>query len=253
MVRQFENKVVLVTGGASGIGLATAAAFLREGAKVVVADTQEQEEKAVAAILRKEGGEFLFHVCDISKPLQVQGLIARIMKTFGRLDIAVNNAGVVGKPALTADYDEAEWDRVLAVNLKGTWLCMKNEIPAMLRNGGGSIVNTASIAGVVGFQGSAAYVASKHGMIGLTRTAALEYAKQGIRVNAVCPGVIQTPMVEGYVQGDPAKSAALAALEPVGRMGQPEEIAAAILFLTSPGASFVTGHPLIVDGGWVAQ
>lgn len=250
---QFENKVVLVTGGASGIGLATAVAFAREGARVVVADVQEKEERAVSDAIRKVKGEFIFHLCDVSQPLQVQGLISRIMETYGRLDIAVNNAGIEGRPSPITDGDEANWDRVLSVNLKGAWLCMRHEIPAMLRFGAGAIVNVASIAGVVGFAGSAAYVASKHGLVGLTRTAALEYAKQGIRVNAVCPGVVRTPMVERFTQGDKAKEDMLAAGEPVGRMGTPEEIASAILYLSSPGASFVTGHALVVDGGWVAQ
>jgi NAD(P)-dependent dehydrogenase (short-subunit alcohol dehydrogenase family) len=175
------------------------------------------------------------------------------METYGRLDAAVNNAGIEGNPAAVADIAEADWDRIQAVNLKGAWLCMKHEIPAMLRFGGGAIINVSSIAGLVGFAGAAAYVASKHGLVGLTRAAALDYAKQGIRVNAICPGVIRTPMVERFTQGDPAKEAMLAQGEPVGRLGDPEEIAAAALFLASPGASFVTGQALAVDGGWIAQ
>jgi NAD(P)-dependent dehydrogenase (short-subunit alcohol dehydrogenase family) len=253
MAKQFDKKVALVTGGASGIGLATAVAFAREGARVVVADTQEAAERSVADAIRKEDGEFLYHVCDVSHPAQVQGLIARAMETFGRLDFAVNNAGIEGATAFTADGDEANWDRVLGVNLKGAWLCMKHEIPAMLKGGGGCIVNVASIAGIVGFAGSAPYVASKHGLVGITRCAALEYAKQGIRVNAVCPGVIQTPMIDRVVHGNPDMAAYLAGAEPIGRFGTPEEIAAAILFLCSPGAAFVVGHPMVVDGGWVAQ
>jgi len=253
MERQFEGKVVMVTGGASGIGLATSLAFAREGAQVVIADLQEQEEKKVADLIRREGGQAVFHACDVSQASQVRNVMNMILENFGRLDFACNDAGVEGATDLMGDKDEKEWSRIIGINLTGVYLCMKHQIPAMLRSGGGAIVNIASIAGLVGFGGMAAYVASKHGVVGLTKTVALDYAKQGIRVNAVCPGVIQTPMIDRFVQGDPEKLAALASGEPMGRVGKPEEIASAVLWLCSPGSSFTTGHAMVVDGGWTAQ
>jgi NAD(P)-dependent dehydrogenase (short-subunit alcohol dehydrogenase family) len=253
MARQFEGKVALVTGGASGIGLATAVAFAREGARVVVADVQEQAEREVADRIRQAGGQSAFHVCDVSKSRQVRNVIDLIMQNFGRLDFACNDAGIEGATGETAESGEENWARVLDVNLTGAYLCTKYEIQAMLKTGGGSIVNIASIAGQVGFAGAGAYVASKHGVLGLTKTAALEYAKRNIRVNAICPGVISTPMIDRATHGDPAASAQFAAAEPIGRLGKPEEIASAVLWLSSPGAAFTTGIALTIDGGWTAQ
>lgn len=253
MPGQFESKVALITGAASGIGRATALAFAREGARVSISDIQEKEGRAMAESIRKDGGDAEFFACDVSRPDQIRSMLAGTVARFGRLDFACNNAGIEGDTAATADSDEENWDRVIDVNLKSVWMCMKLEIPEMLKQGGGSIVNISSIAGLVGFPGIPAYVASKHGIVGLTRAAALEYAKQGIRVNAVCPGVIQTPMVERFVQGDAGKLAQLVGAEPLGRLGKPEEIASVVTWLCSSGASFVTGQPLAVDGGWVAQ
>lgn len=254
MAKALEGKVALVTGGASGIGLATALAFAREGAQVVVADVQDKADHKVGDLIRKEGGHVAFHACDVSQSYQVRNVMDMIMENFGRLDFACNDAGIEGQPAATAESSEENWTRTLDVNLTGAYLCMKYEIQAMLKAGhGGSIVNIASIAGLVGFAGMGAYVASKHGLVGLTKAAALEYAKQGIRVNSVCPGVIQTPMIDRFTHGDPATQANLAAGEPMGRIGRPEEIASAVLWLCSAGASFTTGQALAVDGGWVAQ
>lgn len=245
--------VALVTGAASGIGRATAEAFAREGARVVVSDVAAGAGEAVAAAIRERGGQAVFAACDVSRPEQVEALVARTVEAFGRIDLAFNNAGVEGETAPTAECTEANWDRVIGINLKGVWLCMREEIPRMLAQGGGAIVNCSSVAGLVGFTGIAAYAASKHGLIGLTRTAALEYAARGIRVNAVCPGVIRTPMVERFTGGDPEAEARLVASEPIGRMGTPEEVAAAVLWLCSDAASFVTGHALAVDGGFAAR
>jgi NAD(P)-dependent dehydrogenase (short-subunit alcohol dehydrogenase family) len=253
MGKQFEGKVALVTGGASGIGLATAVAFAREGARVVVADVSEKEEQKVADLIRKAGGQPAFHVCDVTQSYQVRNVIDMILENFGRLDFACNDAGIEGATAATAESSEENWDRVLAVNLTGAYLCTKYEIQAMLKGGGGSIVNISSIAGMIGFEGSGAYVASKHGLIGLTRTAALEYAKRNIRVNAICPGVIQTPMIDRATGGKADAAAGFAAMEPIGRFGQPEEVASAVLWLCSSGASFTTGAIIPVDGGWTAK
>lgn len=247
------GKVALVTGAASGIGRAAAGAFAREGARVVLSDVTAGAGEAAAAAIRGGGGEAVFAACDVSRPEQVQALVAGAVEAFGRVDFAFNNAGVEGETAPTAECTEANWDRVMAINLKGVWLCMREEIPRMLAQGGGAIVNCSSVAGVVGFAGIAAYSASKHGLIGLTRSAALEYAARGIRVNAVCPGVIRTPMVERFTGGEPEAEARLVASEPVGRMGTPEEVAAAVLWLCSDAASFVTGHAMAVDGGFVAR
>lgn len=253
MTKQFEGKVALVTGASSGIGRASALAFAREGAKVIVADVLVEGGEETVRMIKEAGGEALFVKTDVSKASEVENLIHKAVETYGRLDCASNNAGIEGKSAPTADCTEENWDRTININLKGAWFCMKYEIPQMLKQGGGAIVNTASVAGLVGFQGLPAYSASKGGIIQLTRVAALEYAKAGIRVNAVCPGVIRTSMVERLQGGQAEAEAGFIAMEPVGRMGKPEEIAEAIVWLCSDAASFVTGHPMVVDGGLVAQ
>jgi NAD(P)-dependent dehydrogenase (short-subunit alcohol dehydrogenase family) len=253
MAGQLDGKVALVTGGGSGIGRASALAFARAGAKVVVADVVADGGQETVRLITAAGGEGRFIKTDVSKAAEVEALIKQIVATYGRLDCAYNNAGVEGTFVSTVEYSEADWDRVLAINLKGVWLCMKYEIAQMLQQGGGAIVNTASGAGLVGVVGLSAYVASKHGVVGLTKTAALEYAKAGIRVNAVCPGVIQTPMVARLTRSRPDLSEALVAAEPMGRTGKPEEIAEAAVWLCSDAASFVTGHAMSVDGGYVAQ
>jgi NAD(P)-dependent dehydrogenase (short-subunit alcohol dehydrogenase family) len=253
--QRFSGKVALVTGGASGIGRACAQLFAREGASVVVSDVAVEGGEETVRLIGEDGGEASFVEADVSKALEVESLVRRALEAYGRLDYAFNNAGIEGRMATnTADYPEEDWDRVIAVNLKGVWLCMKHEIDQMLAQGGGSIVNNSSVEGLVGLQGTSAYAASKHGVVGLTKTAALEYAQSGIRVNAVCPGLIRTPMVERYTGGDAETEAQWAAIfEPVGRMGSPDEVAEAVVWLCSEAASFVTGHAMAVDGGFVAR
>src|SRR5215510_2016450 len=253
MAGRVESKVALVTGGGSGIGRATALAFAREGAKVVVADVVVTGGEETVQMIKTAGGEAIFVKTDVAKPAEVEALVKKIVETYGRLDCAFNNAGIEGEATPTVEYSEEGWNRVIDINLKGVWLCMKHEIPQMLKQGGGAIVNTASVAGLVGFAGLSAYVASKHAVNGLTKTAALEYAKSGIRVNSVCPGVIRTPMVERFFSANPQASESMAALEPVGRLGKPEEIAEAVVWLCSDAASFVTGLPMAVDGALTAQ
>jgi NAD(P)-dependent dehydrogenase (short-subunit alcohol dehydrogenase family) len=255
MAGRFEGKVALVTGAGSGIGKACAAAFARKGAKVVVSDMVAKGGEETAQSIREAGGEAIFVRCDVSLSTDVAAMVEATIRSFGRLDCACNNAGIGGAQAPTAEYPEEIWAKVLAVNLTGVWLCMKYEIPRLLAGGrGGAIVNMSSILGTVGFENSSAYVASKHGIIGLSKAAALEYATLGIRVNAVCPGFIQTPILEeaGIREGT-ARFAAVSAFHPVGRMGTPEEIAESVLWLCSDGASFVTGHALLVDGGYVVR
>lgn len=251
MESTFTNKVVIVTGGASGIGRAAALAFAKRGAKVAVADWTENQE--TVQLITASGGEAIFIKCDVSKAADVKAMVEKTVATFGRLDYAFNNAGIEGASALTKDCSEENWDKTIDVNLKGIWLCMKYEIPEILKQGKGAIVNCSSVAGLVGFQGLPAYVASKHGVVGLTKTAALEYAQLGIRVNAVCPGVIQTPMIDRLTGTNKEAIDQFTKLEPVGRFGQPEEIANAVIWLCSDKASFVTGHAMAVDGGFVAQ
>ena len=249
----FAGKVALVTGAASGIGRATALAFAKNHAKVVVSDVSDGGGRETVQSIERLGGEALFIKCDVSQSDEVESLMEVTLKNLGRLDFAFNNAGIEGPQSSTAECTEEAWDQVININLKGVWLCMKYQIPIFLKQGYGSIVNCSSIAGLIGFQGVPAYVASKHGILGLTKTAALEYSKKNIRVNAVCPGVIETPMIQRFTRGDTKAHELLVAGEPMGRVGDPGEIAQAVLWLSSPQASFVTGHPLVVDGGWVSQ
>ncbi len=250
----WSGKVALVTGASSGIGQSTALEFAKLGANVVLADCQEEAgQKAAQMIAAETGSKAIFVKCDVSKSADVKNLMSETIRVFGRLDCAFNNAGIEGIPAPTADCTEENWDRTIDINLKGVWLCMKEQLPIMIKQGSGSIVNCASIAGVVGFMNVPAYTASKHGIIGLTKTAALEYAKSNIRVNAVCPGVIHTAMVDRFTQGSEENLKLLCAAAPMARPGQPVEIASAVTWLCSSAASFVTGHSLVIDGGWVAQ
>ncbi len=256
MSKQFEDKVVVVTGAASGIGRAVALAFGQQGAKVVVSDVATQGGEETVRLLKNAGGEATFVPCDASQSKEVERLISTTVTTYGRLDYAVNNAGIEGVLATVVDYPEEVWQKVINVNLTGPWLCMKYEIPQMLKQGKGAIVNMASILGVVGFATASAYTAAKHGLIGLTQVAALEYAAQGIRVNAVCPGFIETPMVmqRGIAASThPEAYQQLAALHPIKRLGKPEEIAEAVVWLCSDASSFVTGIALLVDGAYTAQ
>ena len=252
MAGQFEGKVALVTGGNSGIGKATAIMFAKEGAKVVITARRVPEGKQTVEEIRKAGGEAIFVKTDVSVEAEVEAMVSKTVEAYGRLDCAFNNAGVGSAGGLIHESTSDEWDYVNDINLKGVWLCMKYEIAQMLEQGGGAIVNTASVAGLVGLRNGSAYVAAKHGVVGLTRTAALEYAQQGIRVNAVCPGYIETPMTEG-LRSDPERLASVIAREPIGRIGTPQEIAESVLWLCSDAASFVTGHAMAVDGGYVAQ
>jgi NAD(P)-dependent dehydrogenase (short-subunit alcohol dehydrogenase family) len=251
MERIFENKVALVTGASFGIGRATAVAFARRGAKVALVDNVADEQTIDA--IKALGGEAVFFKCDVSINIAVKKMVEDVMTEFGRIDFAFNNAGIEGLSAPLHECTEENWDKTLGINLKGIWLCMKYEIPHMLQSGHGAIVNCASIAGLVGFPGLPAYVASKHAVVGITKTAALENAKTGIRINAVCPGVIKTPMVDRLTGHDKMVEKGFEAAEPIGRFGQPDEVAEAVIWLCSESASFVTGHALAVDGGWIAQ
>ena len=255
MPGQLDGKVALVTGGASGIGRATALALAREGAKLIIADMNDDGGQQTVHMIIEQGGDATFVQVDVTQAREVEAMISTTVETYGRLDCAHNNAGIGSRPrVLLHELPEESWDRVLSINLKGVWLCMKYEIMQMLKQGGGAIVNTASIMGLVGsWSRSGAYNASKHGVVGLTKTAALEYATSGIRVNAVCPGYIRTPLIEEALTSNPEMEAEIVARHPVGRMGHPEEIAAAVVWLCSDAASFVTGHTMTVDGGYVAQ
>lgn len=245
----FSGKVALVTGAAAGMGLATAQAFAEAGAAVVLADVKEEAVKAEAEKLIAAGHKALALRCDVSDDVQVAAMVDRTVAEFGRLDAAFNNAGVMAQIAPTADSSRADWDRVISINLQGVWSCMKHELRQMQKQGSGAIVNNASIGALTGNPGIGSYIASKHGVVGLTRTAALEYVKQGIRVNAVNPGLIDTQIARDVVKGDEQAYAALEQGVPMGRAGRPEEITAAVLWLCSPGASYVVGHALTVDGG----
>ncbi|OGP56190.1 MAG: short chain dehydrogenase [Deltaproteobacteria bacterium RBG_13_52_11] len=255
MTQGIEGKVVLVTGGGSGIGRAIALTFAREGSAVVVSDVSGEGGNETVRLIMQNGGEAIFIQCDVSKAVEVQGMIQKIIKTFGQLDYAVNNAGIAGIHKYVADYPEDIWNKVLNINLTGVWLCMKHEISQMLSQGGGAIVNIASIAGFAAQRGASPYIASKHGVIGLTKAAALEYAKTGIRVNAVCPGITATPLIENARSEVPSEINKIFSGEtiPMGRIALPEEIAGAVIWLCSNAASFVTGHALVVDGGMIAE
>ena len=253
MAGLLHGKVALITGAANGIGRATAIAAAREGAKVLVVDAVPAGEDTVK-LIKEAGGEAAFHKCDVTRAAEVEATVAAAVKLFGRLDCAHNNAGIIGKSLHTAEDTEENFDRIIAVDLKGVWLCMKYEILQMLKQGArGAIVNTASAAGLVGSHGQPAYTAAKHGVIGLTKVAALEYARHDIRVNSVCPGVIDTAMVAEMVTGHPRLRDRLIAVEPIRRMGKPEEIGEAVVWLMSDYASFVTGASLPVDGAMTAQ
>lgn len=251
MEQVFQNKVAIVTGGSFGIGRAAAIAFAARGAKVAIGDWTEDSETLKA--IKSNGGEAIFVKCDVSKDADVKNLVSKTLSQFGRLDFAFNNAGIEGSSAPTHECSEENWDKTIGVNLKGVWLCLKYEIMQMLKTGGGAIVNNASIAGLVGFTNIPAYVASKHGVIGLTKNAALEYAKAKIRVNVVCPGVIKTPMIDRFTGKSKEVEKQFENMEPVGRLGQPEEVAEAVMWLCSDASSFVTGDAIPVDGGWTAQ
>jgi NAD(P)-dependent dehydrogenase (short-subunit alcohol dehydrogenase family) len=245
----FSGKVALVTGASSGMGLATARAFAEAGAAVVLADVREEAVKAAAQQLVASGHQALAIRCDVSDDAQVAAMVQQTIGAFGRLDAAFNNAGVMARVAPTGDSTREDWDRVIGINLRGVWSCMKHELQQMERQRSGAIVNNASVGAITGNPGIASYIASKHGVVGLTRTAALEYVRHGIRVNAVNPGTIDTQIARDVVKGDAQAYAEMASKIPMGRVGQPEEIAAAVLWLCSPGASYVVGQALTVDGG----
>jgi len=251
MQKLLYDKVALVTGGAMGIGKTTAQIFAREGARIVVVDIEAGGGEETARLIKAAGGDALFVKCDVTKAMEVKAAIKKTVDTYGRLDCAFNNAGI-GIPGTTVECSEEDWDRVLDVNLKGVWLCMKYELSQMLIQGGGVIVNTSSAGGLIGTPGIAAYTASKHGVVGLTRTAALEHVTAGIRVNAVCPGSVPTPMLDPVVN-HPEMKAMLESKHPMGRFGTTEEIAEAVVWLCSDRASYVTGVAFPVDGGVTAQ
>ena len=247
---EFENKVALITGGSGGIGKATAIAFANKGAKVVIASRREKESYETLDLVKNAGGEGIFIKTDVNHAVEIENLIEQTIANYGRLDYAFNNAGIEGKLIPFTEYAETDWDEVMNVNLKSVWLSMKYEVPAMLKSGGGVIINNASILGSRGMAYCALYSASKHGVIGLTKSVALEQAKTGIRVNCVCPGAIETDMIKRAF--DDEIKAQIVSKYPMGRLGQPEEVANAVIWLCSDHASFITGHCLEIDGGYMA-
>ncbi|MCE2462297.1 MAG: SDR family oxidoreductase [Dehalococcoidia bacterium] len=252
MAGSLESKVALVTGGGSGMGRATALIFAREGARVVVADVNAEGGEDTVSMINDAGGEAIFAYADVSRAADVEAMVNRAVETYGRLDCAHNNAGIEGPVGLrTHEYPDDAWGQLMSVNLKGVWLCLRYEIPQMLKQGGGAIVNTSSAAGLVGMRGASAYAATKHGVAGLTKTAALEYARPGIGVDAVCPGFIHTPMFARINVDNPRGEEQASAMEPVGRLGTPEEVAEVVVWLCSDAASFVTGNVMPVDAGFV--
>jgi NAD(P)-dependent dehydrogenase (short-subunit alcohol dehydrogenase family) len=254
MTEVLKGKVALVTGGGSGIGKSTALAFAGQGARVVVADVNIDGGNATVSAIEDAGGQALFVKADVSQQADVEAMVSKTVATFGQLDCAFNNAGIEGPVGTSiSDCEEDKWDQVIDINLKGVWLCMKYELIQMAKQGGGTIVNTASVAGLVGGAFGAAYHASKHGVVGLTKAGAIEYGKAGIRVNAVCPGVIRTEMADRLINDRQDIENAVTAAHPIGRLGTPEEVAASVIWLCSDAASFVTGQAIAVDGGFVAQ
>src|SRR5437660_9545752 len=250
----FAGKVAFVTGAANGIGRAAALAFAREGVSVVVADVSEPGNQETVRLIEGQGGRAVAVRCDVTRAEDVKAALDKTVETFGRLDFAFNNAGVEQKKlAPTAELDAEEWDRIMDIDLRGVFLCMKHEIPLILKQGGRAIVNTSSGAGVIGIKGNPAYTAAKHGVIGITRSAALDYAARNVRVNAVCPGYIDTPMMGRFTGGTSEGRAKVIAEEPVGRMAKPEEIAAAVIWLCSDAAAFMVGHAMVMDGGQTVQ
>lgn len=254
MAGSLAGKVALVTGGASGIGRATALVFARERARLIIADMNADGARQTAHMITENGGEATALQVDVTRAAEVEAMISKAVDTYGRLDCAHNNAGILGTPFIrVTECTEEEWDRIIDINMKGVWLCMKYEIPQMMQQGSGAIVNTASAAGLVGSAAFPIYDASKHGVVGLTKSVALQYARRGIRVNAVCPGVIQTPMAAQGIEANPRFEQGAIATNPSGRLGNPEEVAEAVVWLCSEAASFVTGHAMSVDGGLLAQ
>ncbi len=253
MAGLLHGKAALITGAGSGIGRATSLIFAREGARLALSDIVAEAGEETLRMVKQAGGEAIFVRIDVSKLAEVEALVAKVVAAYGRLDCAFNNAGIDGKMARIAECTEETWHRTIAVNLTGVFFCMKAEIPQMLKQGGGAIVNTASAAGLSGSPGLPAYVASKHGVVGLTRAAAIEYGREKIRVNCVCPGPIRTPMLERLLSHRPEMEKKFASAEPLKRLGEPAEIGEAVAWLCSDAASYVTGHPMSVDGGYMAR